>query len=219
MTNLLQLPFHKRSAICLIFSILGIQCANHALSFSPRRLLTSGYFGPCHTSLNSLMSEGSSDVKCEVVESEWDWEATARSVFTGSDTRPVILFDGVCNLCNGGVNFALDRDPVGNFRFASLQSKIGQSLLLRSNRSADDISSIVLVDADTAYFKSEAVLRITKKLDGLLPVMGSGGFFVPRFIRNIVYDFVADNRYRLGKREDSCRLEDEQFDDRFIPDP
>lgn len=150
---------------------------------------------------------------------ESTWKEISKSVFE-SDTRPVILFDGVCNLCNGGVNYALDNDSVGKFRFASLQSKIGQSLLLRSGKKPNDISSIVLVTEDKSYFKSDAVLRIARKLDGnaLLPLMGFFGFLAPGFARNVVYDVVADNRYRFGQ-SDSCRIDDGEFFDRFISDP
>jgi predicted DCC family thiol-disulfide oxidoreductase YuxK len=68
----------------------------------------------------------------------------------------VILFDGVCNLCNGGVNLALDLDPPGELRFAALQSSAGRALLRRSGRDASDISSIVLVERDRSYVKSGA---------------------------------------------------------------
>ena len=110
--------------------------------------------------------------------------------------------------------------PSGSFRFASLQSTIGKSLLLRSGKKPDDISSIVLVTEDEAYFKSDAVLRIASKLDGnpVLPVVGKVGRIVPSFMRNTVYDFVATNRYRFGEA-DQCRLDFGEFDDRFVEEP
>jgi predicted DCC family thiol-disulfide oxidoreductase YuxK len=117
----------------------------------------------------------------------------------------------------------------GNFRFASLQSKVGQSLLLASGKAYNDISRIVLVEAESisksgkvktkAYFKSDAVLRIVTRLD--MPVMklaGKVGPMVPAFFRNIAYNVVAENRYRFGEA-DQCRLWDDNFDDRFIADP
>ncbi len=149
-----------------------------------------------------------------------DFEAIANEVFT-EDKRPIILFDGVCNLCNGGVNFALDNDSVGKFRFASLQSKTGQSLLVRSGKKASDISSIVLATENEAFFKSDAVLRIAKGLDSnpALPLIGTLGPVVPSFVRNTVYDFVARNRYRFGEDE-QCRLDfDNDFGSRFVDDP
>lgn len=110
----------------------------------------------------------------------------------------------------------------GNFRFVSIQSKIGQSLLIRSGKDPKDMSSIVLVTKDTAYFKSDAVLRIASKLEGknpFLPVFGKVGLWtVPKFMRDAIYKIVADNRYKFGE-SDQCRLEDDRFDDRFVPDP
>jgi predicted DCC family thiol-disulfide oxidoreductase YuxK len=76
------------------------------------------------------------------------------------------------------------------------------------------------VTEESSYFKSDAVLRISKELDGnkALPVIGRIGPFFPKFLRNKVYDVVADNRYRFGE-SDSCRLDGEEFDGRFVPDP
>ena len=117
----------------------------------------------------------------------------------------------------------------GKFRFVSLQSKVGQSLLLASGKAYNDISSIVLVELDSisasgkvktkAYYKSDAVLRIAKEMDmPAAKVLGTLAPAVPPVIRNVVYDFVAQNRYRFG-HADQCRLWDDNFDNRFIPDP
>jgi predicted DCC family thiol-disulfide oxidoreductase YuxK len=94
-------------------------------------------------------------------------EARSDVIFR-SDTRPVILFDGVCNLCNNAVNIALDWDPDARFRFAALQSDVGKALLVRSGRQPDNISSIVLVENDKSYLKSDAVLRIATGLSNPL---------------------------------------------------
>ena len=130
----------------------------------------------------------------------------------------MILFDGVCNLCNGGGNFALDMDPPGKLRFAALQSTAGRALLRRAGREPDDISSIVLVEEDAAYVKSDAVLRIATYLDTnpLFPIAGTFGPVVPGFLRDVLYDVVADNRYELLGMKDECRLGDDRFDDRFV---
>ena len=145
-------------------------------------------------------------------------EKIALDLFSGSDKRPVILFDGVCNLCNGGVNFALDHDEVGKFRFASLQSRVGQALLVRAGKRRDDISSIVLCETNKTYFKSDAVLRIARKLDGSIAALGYLGPVVPKFARNMVYDLVANNRYLFGEA-DQCRLDSDEFNNRFVSDP
>ncbi|EKX54597.1 hypothetical protein GUITHDRAFT_63459 [Guillardia theta CCMP2712] len=151
------------------------------------------------------------------------WQEIVRKVFE-KDSRPVILYDGVCNLCNGGVNFMLDWDnPTqlrGNFRFAALQSEVGRALLQRGGRRPDDISSIVLACEDgKTYVKSEAILRIGKVCNQ--PVRFPSDSFPgpwPRNVRDVFYDFVADNRYNFFGISDECRLSDERFDNRFVSD-
>merc|ERR1719446_1992021 len=96
----------------------------------------------------------------------YDPVTVSQNVFE-QDKRPVILFDGVCNLCNNAVNLALDWDPDGKLRFSALQSNVGRSLLEANGRRADDISSIVLVTKDGAYIKSDAVLKIAEELTPL----------------------------------------------------
>ena len=145
------------------------------------------------------------------------WQERASKVFS-VDERPVILFDGVCNLCNGGVNFALDWDPEGAFRFAALQSETGKALLQRAGRRPDDISSIVLVEKERAFIKSDAVLRIARKLSNPFPFLGLAGFAFPGLARNFVYDRIANNRYNLFGRAQSCRLSDDNFESRFLSD-
>ncbi|CEM33158.1 unnamed protein product [Vitrella brassicaformis CCMP3155] len=141
--------------------------------------------------------------------------AKAAQIFA-ADKRPVILFDGICNLCNSAVNFMLDEDQDGKFRFAALQSVAGKALLERCGKQPDDISSIVLVTEDSCYFKSEAVMHIGKELTGAVKVMSLLGFAMPGFVRNPVYDFVARNRYAWLGETDYCRVGDNTYDDRFV---
>jgi len=150
---------------------------------------------------------------------DFDWREAGDKLFI-DDERPVILFDGVCKFCNGSVNYALDNDSKGHFRFASLQSTIGRALLLRSGKLTDDLSSIVVVSSTQSYFKSDAVLFIASRLDGnaYLPFVGRWSVYVPRMMRNVVYNFVSRNRYRFGE-SDSCRVDLMDFEDRFVPDP
>ena len=143
-----------------------------------------------------------------------------------TDKRPVILFDGVCNMCNGAVNLALDWDPAAKLRFSALQSNVGRALLQANGREADDISSIVLVTSDGAYIKSDAILRITEELTPrwlpvplAKPAAIAGRTLVPKFLRDLIYDGVADNRYSILGMRDECRFGDENaFAARFVDD-
>jgi predicted DCC family thiol-disulfide oxidoreductase YuxK len=105
--------------------------------------------------------------------------ATDAEFFQTSDTRPIMLFDGVCNLCNGGVRFVQEHDPNRSIRYIPLQSESGRKLLQRSGRAPDDISSVVLVEKDRSYIKSEAVLRIMGYLNLPFPQLATFLNFVP----------------------------------------
>jgi len=149
---------------------------------------------------------------------------TIHSRVFATDGRPIILFDGVCNMCNSAVNVALDWDKGGKLRFAALQSNVGRALLQKNGRNADDISSIVLVTKNGAYIKSDAVLRITEELTPLAflplrPAVAVGRVLLPKILRDVIYDGVADNRYKIMGIRDECRLDsDGAFEDRFIDD-
>lgn len=134
--------------------------------------------------------------------------ATDAEFFQTSDTRPIMLFDGVCNLCNGGVRFVQEHDPNRSIRYIPLQSESGRKLLQRSGRAPDDISSVVLVEKDRSYIKSEAVLRIMGYLNLPFPQLATFLNFVPLFLRDFAYDNVADNRYAVfGRSEsESCEI-------------
>mmetsp|Transcript_93 Transcript_93/g.134 ORF Transcript_93/g.134 Transcript_93/m.134 type:complete len:251 (+) Transcript_93:136-888(+) len=152
-----------------------------------------------------------------------DPQTVSQKVFQ-KDKRPIILFDGVCNLCNNAVNLALDWDPNAKLRFSALQSNVGRALLEKNGRRADDISSIVLVTQDGAYIKSDAILKITEELTplSLLPLKPAavfGRYLVPRFLRDLIYDGVADNRYSLMGKKDECRFDaDGEYESRFVDD-
>lgn len=134
--------------------------------------------------------------------------ATDAEFFQPSDTRPIMLFDGVCNLCNGGVRFVREHDPNRSIRYVPLQSESGRKLLQRSGRSPDDISSVVLVEKDRSFIKSEAVLRIMEYLNLPFPQLAVFLNFFPLFLRDFVYDNVANNRYAVfGRSEtEACEI-------------
>ncbi|KAL9323178.1 hypothetical protein ACSQ67_011231 [Phaseolus vulgaris] len=130
----------------------------------------------------------------------------ATSSFFDQDKRPIMLFDGVCNLCNGGVKFVSDNDRNKTIRYEALQSEAGKMLLRRSGRAPDDISSVVLVEKDRSYIKSEAVLKIMEYINLPFPQLAILLQFVPLFIRDFVYDNVANNRYTIFGRSESCEI-------------
>lgn len=129
--------------------------------------------------------------------------------------RPVLLFDGVCNLCNGLVQWVIERDPEGQFRFAALQSDAGLALLERHDLPTDDVDTFVLVDGDDYYTKSTAALRVLAGL-GLPYSLLYPSIAVPRVVRDRVYDFVAEHRYGWFGRRDSCMRPTPERADRFI---
>lgn len=127
----------------------------------------------------------------------------------------VVLFDGVCNLCNHSVNFIIDRDPEGYFQFASLQSEAGQKLLEQHGLDPQYLDSVVLVQRGKVYKDSSAVLRIAKHLKGIWS-LGRIFLIVPPFLRNLVYHFVAKNRYQWFGKKDQCRLPTPELKARFL---
>ena len=130
-------------------------------------------------------------------------------------THSIILFDGVCNLCNGAVNFVIKRDPRNVFKFTPLQEKQGVLLLKKHAVDARKLDSIVLIENGNVYTKSSAALRIAKKLSGLWPL-----FFVlliiPSFIRDGVYDFIAKNRYKWFGKKEQCIIPTPGLKEKFL---
>ena len=131
------------------------------------------------------------------------------------DAGPIILFDGVCNLCHRSVQFVLPRDKKKVFRFASLQSSVGQSLLKKYGLADGQTDSFVLVEKDRAYTRSSAALRVVNKLKGLWPLL-TVFWIIPRPLRDWVYDYVARHRYRWFGKEESCWLPTPEWKGRFL---
>ena len=127
----------------------------------------------------------------------------------------VILFDGVCNLCNGSVNFIIDRDPDGYFKFASLQSDEAAPLLARHQLKEGYLDSIVLVEGEKVYRNSTAALRVARKLKGGWPLF-SIFLIIPRPLRDLVYNFIARNRYKWFGKSDTCRIPTPELRSRFL---
>ena len=132
-----------------------------------------------------------------------------------AESKPIVLFDGVCNLCNASVRFIHERDPKGQMKFAALQSDAGREVLERFGLRTDDFDSIVLVEGDHYYTRSTAALRIAKRLRGLWPALYAF-VIVPRFIRDFFYDVVAKNRYKWFGRQDQCMVPTPELRARFL---
>lgn len=127
---------------------------------------------------------------------------------------PTILFDGVCNLCNAAVLWVIRHDPEAVFKLASLQSQAARELL--GDAQVDLPDSIVLVDDDGVHTRSDAAIRIARRL-GRPWLMARTGW-VPRFIRDSVYNLVARHRYRLFGKRESCMVPTPELRSRFLDD-
>lgn len=132
------------------------------------------------------------------------------------DKRPVILFDGVCNFCNTGVNLVLSLDDRECFRFAALQSNTGRALLKRCNRDPSDISSMVVVEEDAFHLRSDAALKIAERLKIPFPLFSTLLSVVPKEARDRSYDWIAENRYNFFGKRDECRISDRKNYERFM---
>ena len=129
---------------------------------------------------------------------------------------PVVLFDGVCNFCNAGVNFILDHDRSGRIHFAALQSEAGQRLLREFGLRTTDFDTLVLVEGNRCYTRSTAALRIAGLLDGWAWRLISALLLVPAFLRDYAYDVLARNRYRWFGRSEACRVPTPEVRGRFL---
>lgn len=129
--------------------------------------------------------------------------------------QKIILFDGVCNLCNGFVQFIIERDRNAIFKFAALQSDFGQAFLKSQNLNPLELKSIILIDDDKVYTQSTAALKIAKHLDGAWKI-GYVFIIVPPFIRNSFYKIVAKNRYKWFGQKDQCMVPTPDLKARFL---
>jgi len=130
------------------------------------------------------------------------------------EPESVVLFDGVCNVCNSYVNFIIDRDRRGRFRFASLQSEAGRRLC-KAHGIPLELDSIALVQGGRAYVESAAVLRIAKELDGLWPALFSL-VVLPKPLRDRAYRYFASHRYDWFGKTEVCRVPTPDVLQRFL---
>ncbi len=129
--------------------------------------------------------------------------------------KKIILFDGVCNLCNDAVNFIIKHDKNTCFLFASLQSDAAKEILLQFPSKKNDLSTILYFDDGTVYEKSTAIFQIIRILNP--PVSWLYVFiFVPKFIRDSMYKYVVKNRYQWFGKKSSCLVPNSSIEDRFL---
>jgi predicted DCC family thiol-disulfide oxidoreductase YuxK len=129
--------------------------------------------------------------------------------------QPIILFDGICNFCDSAVNFLIRNDKKNRIRFAALQSDPGQLLLKQNNLSTTSFDTFVLIDKGKTYTRSTAALRVCRYLTGGWPIF-YGFIIVPAFIRDMLYNLVAQNRYRWFGKKESCMIPDASVRQRFL---
>ncbi len=141
-------------------------------------------------------------------------EVSKAAVAKKSD-QAIVFFDGVCNFCNGTVNFVIDRDPKGIFRFASLQSEFAKQKLTPYDIDTSNLYSIILLKNDKVFHKSNAALEIARGMGGLWPLLYIFKI-IPAFLRNLIYDFIARNRYKWFGKLDACRIPTPDIKERFL---
>ncbi len=134
----------------------------------------------------------------------------------GIQQKKIILFDGVCNLCNGSVIFVLQREKEPVFQFASIQSEAGQKLLERFGLAKDYSEAVVLIDRGNVYLGSTAALKIGQGLRFPWSFLSYAGLLVPRFIRDWIYKQIAMHRYQWFRKRDACMIPTEKLRTRFL---
>jgi predicted DCC family thiol-disulfide oxidoreductase YuxK len=128
---------------------------------------------------------------------------------------PLILFDGVCNLCNSSVQFVIKRDLQKKFHFASLQSECAKEILSSFHKDTANLNSFILVQKGKVYTHSTAALKVASQLSGPIQLMYVF-IIIPPFLRNVVYNFIAARRYRWFGKKETCMVPDEFVKQRFL---
>lgn len=134
-----------------------------------------------------------------------------------NQNKKIILFDGVCNLCNSSVQYVIKKDKKDAFRFAALQSEIGQKLTKERGIDTSKIDSIVLIEPGVAYHvKSSAAIEIAKEFGSFWKILSSISSFFPVSLRDAVYDIVAKNRYKWYGKQEFCMVPTAELRAKFL---
>ncbi len=131
------------------------------------------------------------------------------------NNHPIILFDGVCNLCNGAVQFVIKNDKKKLFRFAALQSEAGIELSKKYQFPTDSMKTFILITNNKYFTRSTAALNVGKMLGGIL-ALGYVFIIVPTVIRDGIYNWIARNRYRWFGKKDTCMIPTPELRERFL---
>ena len=128
----------------------------------------------------------------------------------------ILLFDGVCNLCETSVQFIIKQDKKDVFRFVAIQSEVGQKIIKHIGIDTSKIDSIILYEPGLSYsYKAEAALLIAKNLSGIYSLLGYFNF-IPNNIKNMVYDYIAKNRYEWYGKKDACMIPTPELKAKFL---
>lgn len=131
-------------------------------------------------------------------------------------TKKIILFDGVCNLCDSAIQFIIKHDKNDVFRFVALQSELGQEIVNHIGLDSTKIDSIILYEPGKAYYyKAEAAIKIASNLSGLYSLIKIFSI-LPNVINNSVYDYIARNRYKWYGKKDACMIPTPELKAKFL---
>lgn len=128
----------------------------------------------------------------------------------------IIFFDGVCGLCNGFIDFLIQKDKKQVFKFCSLQSEFAKGLLIKHKFDASELNTVVLLADNEVFIKSNAVLHILKNLQIPYSIFYYILFWIPQFFRDWVYDFISKYRYKLFGKKETCRIPNSAEIKRFL---
>ena len=129
--------------------------------------------------------------------------------------KNVIIYDGFCVFCNWGVQFIIKRDPNKKFMFTSINTLIAKKLIKKHNLEAVGTDTIFLIANNNSFYKTSAILKIVKELNGYWYLFGIFKF-IPINIRDYIYDKIAKNRYKLFSKKQNCMVPDENIKNRFL---
>lgn len=132
-----------------------------------------------------------------------------------SNEHPILLFDGVCNVCNGFVQFVIERDPEKQFRFIALQSNTGKEILQHLNLSTEDLSTAILIENEKIYTQSTVGLKMIKRMNVWFSFL-SFLIILPKSLRDFFYRIIANNRYKWFGQQDHCMIPTPELQSRFL---